>query len=224
MGGADHGVSCLNYGDSTVSAAQGRTLSDAEIARGQPALNDARTLVDQWAFAGILGVAMGKSSDRAGEAAMIVYVSGRPNVPATVDNVRTMVIAANAEQVAMGTAPLAKFEAQPAPAAAELKRVMDVKERVGRMMIRQIPAFFGVGVGQSLDDPREAALVVYVDRHNTPASLPPMIDGVRARYVEMDRLHVTRSYSNVAPGTQHCVPHASAEQDVEEMMRPRISF
>jgi len=151
-------------------------------------------------------------------------VSGHAYVPATVDGVRTMVIAASAEQVAAGTAPQANAGTQPAPAAAELKRVMDVKDRVGRMMMRQIPAFFGVGVGQSLDDPRTGALVIYVDRHRAPAILPAVIDGVRARYVEMDRLHVTRSYSNVAPGTQHCVPHASAEPDIEEMMRPRLNF
>ena len=218
-GGTDHGVSCLNYGDSTISAAQGASLSSAEIARGQQALSEARTLVD--ASAGILGVAMGKSSDRVGEAALIVYVSGHASVPQTIDGVRTMVIPANADQVAAGTASTANgLLAGLAPA--ELRRVMDVKDRVARTLMRENPAYFGVGVGQSLDDPREGALVIYVDRHLTPARLPSVIEGVRARYIEMERLHVTRSYASTVRGVQHCVPHQTAD-DPEEMMKPQLS-
>ena len=214
-GGTDHGVSCLNYGDSTISAAQGASLSSTEIARGQSALSEARTLVDP--SAGILGVAMGKSSDRAGEATVIVYVSGHGSVPQAIEGVRTVVIAANADQVAAGTAATANG-ALPGLGPAELRRVMDVKDRVARTLMRENPAYFGVGVGQSLDDPREGALVIYVDRHLTPTSLPTVIDGVRARYIVMDRLHVTRSYASTVHGVQHCVPHA-----VDESLRPRMS-
>jgi len=46
VGAADHGVTCLNYGDTTVAAAQGRALSDAEAARVQQALAQARLLVN----------------------------------------------------------------------------------------------------------------------------------------------------------------------------------
>ena len=46
VGTADHGVSCLNYGDNTVTAAQARTLNDAEVTRSQQALAQARTLVN----------------------------------------------------------------------------------------------------------------------------------------------------------------------------------
>ena len=60
--------------------------------------------------------------------------------------------------------------------------------------MKQNPAFFGVGVGQSFDNPREAALVVYIDRKQVPASPPPTINGLRTRYIIMNRLHVTRSY------------------------------
>ena len=74
--------------------------------------------------------------------------------------------------------------------------------------MKQKPAFFGVGVGQSLDNPREAALVIYVDRKQLPADLPATIEGLRTRYVVMDRLHVTRSYGSAIPARSHCVPHA----------------
>lgn len=77
--------------------------------------------------------------------------------------------------------------------------------------MKQNPAFFGVGVGQSLDDPREAALAIFVDRNRIPATLPPTIDGIRTRYIVMDRLHVTRSYLKGPVRQQgHCMAHAPA--------------
>jgi len=46
VGGADHAVSCLSYGDSTVGAPQARTLADSEVSRAQQALGQARMLVN----------------------------------------------------------------------------------------------------------------------------------------------------------------------------------
>jgi len=51
--------------------------------------------------------------------------------------------------------------------------------------MQQNPAFFGVGVGQSLDDPKQAALVIYVDRRMVPTQLPATVNGMRTRYVVM---------------------------------------
>jgi hypothetical protein len=211
VGGADHAVSCLSYGDSTVAAAQEVSLSNAEIARGQRALFAARLLVNP--SAGTLGVGMGKSSDHPGEAAVLVYVdeNGSSSVPATVDGVRTLVIPTTAHAVAFGTAALANAATGgPVPTGAALSQALGIKRQVARGLMRQTAAVFGVGVGQSLDNPREAALVIYVDRKRIPAHLPQMIDGLRTRYVVMDRLHVTRSYAaTVAPG-RHCIPHDAA--------------
>ncbi len=223
VGSADHAVSCLNYGDDTTSAAQGVSLADAEITRGQQALLSARTVVDP--AAGILGVAMGKSSDHAGEAAVVVYVNGRlsPNVPSTVGGVRTMVVPATGDEVAFGIAPLVNASSglPPLPPA-ELKRATDVKRQRVRDLMRRNSAFFGVGVGQSFDNPREAALVIYVDKRHLPSNLPPTLDGVRVRYVEMDRLHVTRSYATTVPGAHQCTPQAAGEPDVEAIKRMRL--
>ena len=55
------------------------------------------------------------------------------------------------------------------------------------------PAFFGVGVTQSYDNPAEAALLVLVDLTKTPRSMPDVVGGLRLRYVRINRLHVTRS-------------------------------
>ena len=92
--------------------------------------------------------------------------------------------------------------------AAALNAGLAVKKQMAHGLMRQNPGFFGVGVGQSLDNPREAALVIYVDRKHIPAEMPVSIGGLRTRYVVMDRLHVTRSYSTAIRATSHCVPHA----------------
>jgi hypothetical protein len=221
-GVADHPVSCLHYGDSTLSAAQSKPLSDAEIARGQQALFAARALVNP--ATGILGVGMGKSSDRPGEAAVLVYVAenGKENVPATLEGVRTVVIPATPEEVALGTAPLdnAGAAAMSLPAAA-LARAERVKQQTAHSLMRENAAFFGVGVGQSLDNPREAALVILVDRDRLPAHLPETIDGVRTRYEVMERLHVTRSYAAGVASTRHCLAAGAAAAHGDGWIAPR---
>ena len=216
VGGADHPVSCLSYGNSTVSAAQAVSLSDTEIARAQRALYAARLLVSP--TTGILGVSMGKSSDHPGEAAVIVYVdeSANANIPSTLEGVRTIIIPATAHAVALGTAPLANAALNAsALSGAALSQAMNIKNKIARGLMRQNAAFFGIGVGQSLDNPREAALVIYVDRNRIPAHLPRTVSGLRTRYVVMDRLHVTRSYATAVQSTRHCVPHAVEERQDE---------
>jgi hypothetical protein len=211
VGGADHAVSCLSYGDSTVGAPQARTLADSEVSRAQQALGQARMLVNP--SAGILGVAIGKSSDHSGEAAVIIYLDENKNVnaPATIDGVRTLVIPANAHAVAYGSAPQSVFvSAAPALTATVLNAATAAKQSVARSMMRRNPAFFGVGVGQSLDNPKEAALVIYVDRQRVPAELPQIVGGLRTRYVVMDRMHVTRSYALPVQSRLHCLPHPAA--------------
>jgi hypothetical protein len=213
VGGADHGVSCLSYGDSTVSSAQAAALSDDQIQRGQQAMGTARLLVNP--SAGILGVSMGKSSDHRGEAAVIVYVdeNGSASVPASIEGVRTLVIPSNAHAVAFGTAPLANaVSSASAISGATLNQALAIKRQVARALMSKNSAFFGVGVGQSLDNHREAALVIYVDRNRIPRSLPLTIRGLRTRYVVMDRLHVTRSYATTVQSSRHCLPR-TVERD-----------
>jgi hypothetical protein len=205
VGGADHAVSCLSYGNSTFAAAESRTLNDAETVRAQQALGQARMLVSS--ATGILGVAVGKSIDHPGEAAVILYTdeSRTVSVPATVSGVRTQVIPTTSWAVTFGTAPQTPFESNlPSLTAAVLAQARAIKNQTAASLMRN-SAFFGVGVGQSLDNPAEAALIIYADRNRLPAQLPPTVDGLRTRYVVMDRLHVTRSYASESK--LHCTPH-----------------
>jgi hypothetical protein len=166
---------------------------------------------------GILGAALGKSSDHSGEAAVVVYVDQGKNVavPQTVDGVRTEVIPTTTEAVSAGAAPqsLKQSAVQETLGPAVITQAIAAKQQVSQSLMKQYPAFFGVGVGQSLDNPKEAALVIYVDRRQVPASLPATINGLRARYVIMDRLHVTRSYLMGPIRRQsHCMTHSATGQ------------
>lgn len=210
VGGADHAVTCLSYGDQTVAAAQAQRLSTVQIGRVRRALAQARQLVNP--AAGVLGAAMGKSSDRPGEAALLIYVSAAAAaIPATIGGVRTMVIVSDAQAVASGAALLANpATGAPALPVAALAQALAVKRQAARGLMERNPAFFGVGVGQSLDNPREAALVIYVDRKRVPADLPQTVGGVRTRFVVMDRLHVTRSFAVPHGPQEHCAAPAES--------------
>lgn len=209
VGAADHPVSCLNYGNATATAAQAHSLPDTETARTDQALSTARALVNP--SAGILGVTAGKSSDHIGEGAVIVYVDQGMNVtvPQMVNGARTIVIPTTAQALAYGMAPQTAVEAgvPPLPAAV-LNQALTTKQQIVAGLMKN-PAYFGVGVGQSLDNPREAALVIYVDRRKVPATLPATINGLRVRYVIMDRLHVTRSYATGLQSRSRCMSHAT---------------
>jgi hypothetical protein len=210
VGGNDHPVSCLNYGNATLTAAQAVTVSDAEQVKAEQALTQARTLVN--ASAGIYGVATGKSSDHAGEATVIMYVdpNGSAKIPPTIGGVRTTVIPASAQSVMLGRAPQSLLEAgtTAAVSGAALRQAITTKQQMAHSLMSQNPVFFGVGVGQSFDNPKEAALVVYVDQRSVPAQLPAMVGGLRVRYVIMDRLHVTKAYLSGTPSQSHCLPKA----------------
>jgi hypothetical protein len=225
VGTTDHAVSCMNYGNNTVTAAQRRTLTDAETARAEQALGQARMMVNS--SAGILGAATGKSSDHPGEAAVILYVDGNASAPATVDGMRTVVISTTARALAYGSAPRTAFESNAVQAlsGAVLSQAVTAKQQIARKLMRRNAAFFGVGVGQSLDNPKEAALVIYVDRRKLPAQLPATVDGLRTRYVIMDRLHVTRSYVAPVRSEHHCMAHPASRQtesfDFRNLFRPR---
>ncbi len=221
VGAADHEVSCLSYGDSTTSAAQTHPLSEAESSRQQSALAAGRGLVNP--SAGVLGIAAGKSSDQPGTAALIVYVDENlaPVVPAVVEGVRTIVVPTTARSVALGSAPFTPTAAGLPPlGASAIAPAQAAKRQIAHKLMQQNSAFFAIGIGQSLDNPRESALILYVDRKHIPARLPSTMNGIRTRYVFMDRLHVTRSYSASFPTPRHCMPHTGASSGDDGLFTP----
>jgi hypothetical protein len=224
VGATDHPVSCLGYGDNTEAAAQNRSLPAAQMSLARQAAVEARGMVNP--VAGILAVATGKSSDHAGEAGLLVYTdqSMNPVVPMTVNGVRTVIIPTTMHAIATGLTPRdlsLTNSSVPSLSPAVIASAIGVKRQLAHDLLKRNPAFFAVGVGQSLDNPKEPALIVYVDRKRIPSQLPTTIGGLRARYVVMDRLHVTRTYALATPSHVHCLPHPAPDPtDLREFFKP----
>jgi hypothetical protein len=59
-------------------------------------------------------------------------------------------------------------------------------------------------VAQSLDQPKEAALLVLLDIQQLPQTMPAELDGIRLRYMRLQRFHVTRSLEANGPTPPSC--------------------
>ncbi len=190
-----HPVTCLNYDSNTETAAALPELSrTAEAQARNAAQNAASELVNH--EKGVLGVVAGRSADSAGEAAVTVYVDKmKPNtaIPQTIAGVRTVVVLTDAQSVANGTAP--KFPGNVAGiqlAASALSGAATVQHQYASLLFTD-PAIFGVGVAQSRDNPQEAALLVLIDMNKSAKVMPATLGGLRVRYMQLHRFHVTKS-------------------------------
>jgi hypothetical protein len=192
-GGAPHPVTCSNYDEHTPPVTV--SVSSSQMAAAKSAAESATAQLMR-PDNGILGTATGKSLDSAGEAAVIVYVDkNKPGiaVPKAVNGVRTVVIPTDAPTLNARTAPSTLPQVEGIHLPAEVLRAAASVQRQFAPQLMADPAFFGVGVTQSYDNPAEAALLVLVDLTKTPRSMPGVAGGLRIRYMRINRLHVTRS-------------------------------
>jgi hypothetical protein len=192
-GGAQHPVTCSNYDEHTAPVT--RNVSSSQMAAAVSAAQVATALLTR-PDNGILGVSTGKSLDSPGEAAVIVYVDkNKPGivVPKGINGVRTLVIPTDAASMNARTEPTTLPQVEGIHLSAEVLRAAAAVQRQYGPQLMTDPAFFGVGVTQSYDNPAEAALLVLVDLRKTPRSMPDVVGGLRLRYISVNRLHVTRS-------------------------------
>jgi hypothetical protein len=195
VGGADHPVACLSYGaakeKNADDAAEVAELTSVEHERADAALLQAQQLVNP--AAGILRVSEAVSKDRAGAAAISFTVEAgsgaAERIPARIGGVPTI---------------LAPSEAGSQVRSSALTQAMAVKQRHAQALMRGNTAIFGVGVGQSLDNASDAALILFIDRKQNAGRLPEFVEGVRVRETLMDRLHVTRSHGTPAHTSSSC--------------------
>lgn len=201
VGGQDHPVSCLSY-DGTKSLDESATASTASPAlpiaereRAEAALPQAQLLLNP--ASGIVRTGVAASKDHPGAGAVAIYVEpaayaiAGATIPALIGGVPTIVLPANEP---------ATLPAVSQPRAASLNQVLAVKQRIAANLLKSNQAIFGVGVGQSLDNPGDAALILFADRRNFTGNLPEptqtMLEGLRVRTILMDRLHVTRAHGS----------------------------
>jgi hypothetical protein len=192
-GGPPHPITCSNYDERTPPMTA--SVSSSQMAAAKSAAESATAQLMR-PDNGILGTAPGKSLDSPGEAAVIVYVDkNKPGiaVPKAVNGVRTVVIPTDAATLNARTAPTTLSQVEGIHLPADVLRAAASVQWQFAPQLMADPAFFGVGVTQSYDNPTEAALLVLVDLTKTPRSTPGVTGGLRIRYMRINRLHVTRS-------------------------------
>ena len=212
VGGAQHPVSCLNYDANPVSLPEDRSPSESQMRRAEAiARRTAPTLVNP--ALGILGVTAGRSVDNASEAAILVYTDKAKSnvaVPQIIGGLRTIVVPTDALSESSGTSP----KLPGVPVGIRLpETALQAGIAAGQAYAKKLmsdPAIFGVGVGQSHDDPTEVALLVLVDMSKTPRATPALIGGVRVRYQFLHRFHVTRSKQSPETRSSSCALKSSA--------------
>jgi len=192
-GGAPHPIMCSNFDEHTPAAT--RVVSAVRMAAARSASETAlATLLRP--DNGILGTAAGKSLDSPGEASVIVYVDrNKPGfvVPGVINGIRTLVIPTDSASMSAGLEPTTLTPVEGIHLSSEVMRAAATVQRQFAPQLMADPAFFGVGVTQSYDNPAEAALLVLVDLTKSPRSMPDVVGGLRVRYIHINRLHVTRS-------------------------------
>jgi hypothetical protein len=200
VGGSPHTVNCLNY-DSNTATASAAVSSAAMSAAQTAATQQGAAIVD--ASKGIFGVAAGKSLDQPGQAAVLVYVDqsrvGSVAVPQTIAGLPTRVIPTTAGAVASGTAPTTSSITPGIHLPQATLAAAQTVQKQNAAQLMSDPAFFGVGVAQSQDNPSEAALMVFIDRTRTPRSQPATVGGLRVRYRTTNPIKVNYS----AAATKH---------------------
>ena len=190
VGGAAHPIACLNYDSGTASTPT--ALSDTEATKSEIAARTALSLTNPQA--GILAVAQGSSLDAPGRAGVMVYTDGSRQgitVPQEIGEVRTVVIPVDAASFSLSSAPRSRSVIPGIHLnEATLTSAIATKQKIEQQWLAD-PAVFAVGVGESYDNPSEAAVIVMVERGKTPASMPDVVDGLRVRYQFADRFHTS---------------------------------
>ncbi len=99
-------------------------------------------------------------------------------------------IPTTASAVASGTAPTSASVTQGIHLSEATLAAAKTAQKQHANHLMSDPAFFGVGVTQSQDNPSEAALMIFIDRTKTPHSLPATVGGMRVRYRTMNPIKV----------------------------------
>jgi hypothetical protein len=184
VGGTDHAVSCAPQ--VTLPSANlgpgGSSASLAEAERGRVSAVQQRRSGELMQDPAVASVDIGASGDNPGEGALVIRLSGATMTPVAplIDGVRTKVIftpGAGTPQT-----PLLRMD--------EMDRSTAIKETYAGGLMSQ-PGIQGVGVGRSIDNPAETAIVVYVISGMARAAIPQLLDGVRTQIIEGDRFRAS---------------------------------
>lgn len=222
VGGPPHPVSCLNYDTDAHSILSARTPSEQQMRKAeQVARKTGQNVVNP--AQGILAVSVTRSVDNPTDAALLVYTDKthpQVEVPQTLDGFRTVIVPVEPGTENSPSAPKAPAQSPGIRLPqGELQAAQAVEEAYAKRLMAD-PAIFGVGVGQSRDDRTQAALLVLVDMSRTPRATPPVVSGLRVRYIYLHRFHVTRSKHSGPARASACSPHLSLQNEQSRQFDP----
>lgn len=189
-------VGCTSSGADAFNATaqtqkQAAAPSAAEFSKAQTVANqNASELLSE--HPALLAVGIARSLDRPSCAAVVLFIRKgqllvRP-IPHTVAGVPTRVIAVDSvpksglldqqttEAFVKAAGPLPAGN----PTAQDLAAAKIVKDKYAASLMKQ-PGILGVGVTSSLDNPSEAAIMVYVEEGKPHNPIPLELDGIRVR-------------------------------------------
>ena len=182
VGGAEHPILCPTAATAAPAGAQSTvSVAPAELAQATSIAGSyaTRLMVNPQ----VAGVAVGRSEDAPGRAAVVIYVKSLPppgTFPAQLDGVRTRIVpVSQAVNKSAARIPAIALSEE------EVARATAVKEQWGRQLLESNAAIFGVGVGASADSPGEAVLGVFIS-NGASYTPPPVLHGVRTQINRAD--------------------------------------
>lgn len=200
VGTSDHAVAgCTSSGadafDATAQAASA-ALSAAELANAEAVKN--QNAVQLMSDPAVLAVGVAPSLDRTDRAAVILFVRKgtqlvKPISP-SVGGVPTRVIAVDSlrqtgtlsEQSTAAFIRSAGAQPPANPSQPALAAAKTAKDKYSPSLMKQ-PGIIGVGVTSSLDNPSDAAILVFVEAGKSHNPIPLELDGIRVRVKSTDR-------------------------------------
>jgi len=206
-----------------------KVAASAEGLQNTLAIRDAHA-AELMAHPEVQAVGVGASYDNAAEPAILIFVTAgqpRTNLPEQVDGVRTRIIEGElfARRGALSAEESAAMEQSAATpqlvypvsgdeiARAETVRAAHTDEWMTKAGVQ------GVGIGSSVDAPGESALIIFLIKGVSHDPIPPVIDGLRTRVRESNRIRAgfrqtppRRGCSAPAPGKSQNALAASSPQ------------
>ncbi len=220
VGGAPHSVAACSLPQPSASERM-RTRS-AVPATAMGAAQEIRDRNAQWLLAApsVTAVGIGESLDSPGEPAILLFVQrGEPDrsIPMEIEGIRTRKIEVNPLQTKgllsldQSNKVVSDTKTRPTSSVSvtALKEAVSVKQKhAGEWMVDS--TIQGLGVGFSLDNPDDPALIFYVSKGTPRNMIPATIDNVRIRIKETQGFYAGISNARISSGCTNPV-HVSPQ-------------
>jgi len=206
-----------------------KAVASAEAVSNALAIRDAHAS-ELMGHPEVQAVGVGSSYDNPTEPAILFFVTKaqpRTNLPAQVDGVRTRIVEGElfSRRGLLSAEESLTLEQSAAPpqlvypvSEAEFARAEKVRSAHTDEWMKK-PGVQGVGIGSSADAPGESALIIFLIKGMPHDAIPPVIDGLRTRVRESDRIRAgfgqvppQHGCSASAPGKSQAALAASSVQ------------